>query len=252
MFMSIQNGTVTASPQGGCSCYPSLHILCISLLLLSKNVFAHLVMTLPCWSCPLRFQSRLTWSWPLCLYLARSYPTTTSATLPDMDAPPVSHSHSSVWKIWLHLSAVLHFCPASVCLQPMEACPAEWGRSFFTVSTSRPAPAQAGGGARSRPAWSVQAMGRSRVVMWVGWTGGKTWNKAFIDSGSIQKSGKFLGKIWEISNLKHCYTYLNTVWVTNHDKSYETCSFSSVKELSQSLSKIGLACQISKVKSQIG
>lgn len=223
-------------------------------------------MTLPCWSCPLRFQSRLTWNWPLCLHLARSYPTTTSATWPDMDAPPVSHSHSSVWKIWLHLSPVLHFCPTSVCLQPMEACPAEWGRSFFTASTTRPAPVQAGGEARSRPAWSVQAMGRSRVVMWVGWT--RAYEKHARVSRRVTCMGatkhslvlvlyRNLGNFWEKSGKFQTSNIATPVqiqfahaWVTIHDKSYKTCSFSSFKQLSQRLSKI--ACQISKVISQIG
>lgn len=56
------------------------------------------VMTLPCCVCPLRPLWTLTSSWPLCLPLARSCPTITSATSPDGDASPVSWSHDpSVW-----------------------------------------------------------------------------------------------------------------------------------------------------------
>lgn len=88
-------------------------VMCISPPLLLKNVFVHLVMTLPCWSCPLQFQSPLTWERPICLHLVRSYPTTTSATWPDMGAPPVSLSRTSVCKIWWVLDVALHFCPAS-------------------------------------------------------------------------------------------------------------------------------------------
>lgn len=142
-------------------------LMCISLPLLLKIVFVHLVMTLPCWSCPHQLQSLLTWERPICLHLVRSYPTTTSATWPDMDAPPVSLSHTSLCKIRWDLDVALYFCPISLSPQPVEVCPAEWGRSFFVVLTTRPALAQAGGGARSRPVWSVQAVGRSQVVTWV-------------------------------------------------------------------------------------
>lgn len=139
----------------------------IYLPLLLKNVSVHLVMTLPCWSCPLQFQSPLTWERPLCLHLVRSYPTTTSATWPDMDVLPVSLSQTSVCKIRWDLAVALHFCPTSLSPQLVAVCPTEWGRSFFIVLTTRPALAQAGGGARSRPVWSVQAGGRSQVVTWV-------------------------------------------------------------------------------------
>lgn len=53
-------------------------------------------MTLPCCVCPLMPYWTLTSSWPICLPLTRFCPTTTSATSPDGDAPPVSWLHATL------------------------------------------------------------------------------------------------------------------------------------------------------------
>lgn len=121
--------------------------------------------TSPCCVCPPRPPWTLTSSWALCFHLARFCPTTTSATSPDGDAPPVSSRHgrcSSSVKFNMYTNFL---SPHDV--QLVAACPPSWSRPTFPWSTTRRAPALAGGAALLRPPWCAAVVVQRPDAMWV-------------------------------------------------------------------------------------
>lgn len=96
-------------------------------------------------------------------------------TSSESDATP--HIHNSDCKVCsdavsntcIHLNLTVHICLSPVHLQLVEVCLPEWGRPSFLLSTTRAAPAPAGGTAPPRPAWSVLGEALSQDATFVCW-----------------------------------------------------------------------------------
>ena len=120
--------------------------------------------------CPLRLPWTTTSSWPPSPLVVRSCPTTTPASSLDGDAPRVSGTsrYSTPWINLLCVYIQQQSWHVFLCRpQPEVSSLLHSNRRLCLLSTTRPAPATAGGAARWRPPWCVLVAAETLDVRWV-------------------------------------------------------------------------------------